>query len=706
MRVIDLIAVALSALLVSCESSEPVRDMFDERLKRIQTHGYPTASLSTTPQVSQLGGGAAASFAGAAQNGSDSFVSSKGPPVSVETRSSGEKGFSLNLVDASVAAAAKSVLGDILQTTYVVDPRVKGTVTLQTSQPVSRDALIDIMESALAVNGAAIVRKGGTYQIVPASEAMLSTPAVTVPLSTPAGPGVRVQVVELRYIGAEEMKSILEPISRQGAILRTDKTRNLLMLAGTSSDLTAMRDAIATFDVDWMRGMSVALHPLKASQPEAVAKELTTIFGAEGGPGSNLIRFIPNERLNAVLVLTSRASYLARASGWIEKLDKLASANEEQLFVYNIQNRPAKELAQVLQAVLSKQESRASGANLVAPDLVAETLTTEKNAPVQPALSAASAYSEAGAVKTSIVADAENNALLISTTHREYERVKLLLRQLDVTPTQILIEAVIAEVTLNDQLKFGLRWFFESGNFRVGLSDIASGAATPTFPGFAWSFATSDVGVTLNALSSITDVNIVSAPTLTALNNQKATLQVGDQVPIVTQQSTSTVTGNSAVVSSIELKDTGVILKVLPRVNTSGRVMLDIEQEVSNVVRTTTSGIDSPTIQQRKLSTRVIVGDNESLALGGLIQQHNSLTRSQMPLLGKIPLLGNAFKNKEDRIAKTELIIFIKPRIVRDIWQAREVTAEFRQQLGFGSGLRKVRGGANELHQDVKRLAF
>ncbi|KAA3523659.1 type II secretion system protein GspD [Agrobacterium tumefaciens] len=624
----------------------------------------------------------------------------------MESRKSGEQGYSLNLVDAPIAVAAKSVLGDILQASYVVDPRVKGMITLQTSQPVSREALLDIVETALAVNGAAIVHKGGSYQIVPVSEAMLTTPSVTVPLSTPTGPGVRVQVVELQYIGAEEMKSILEPISRQGSILRTDTTRNLLMLAGTNTDLTAMRDAIATFDVDWMKGMSVALHPLKASQPEAVAKELTTIFGTEGGPGSNLIRFVPNERLNAVLVLTSRRSYLARASTWIEKLDKLASANEEQLFVYNIQNRPAKELAQVLQAVLSGKGSASSGTNTVAPDLVAETLTSKETNQAHPSVSAVAAYSETSAAKTSIVADTENNALLISTTHREYDRVKLLLKQLDVMPTQILIEAVIAEVSLNDELKFGLRWFFESGKFRVGFSDLASGATSAAFPGFGWSFATSDVSVTLNALSSITDVNIVSAPTLMALNNQKATLQVGDQVPIVTQQSTSTTTVNAATVSSVELKDTGIILKVLPRVNTSGRVMLDIEQEVSNVVRTTTSGIDSPTIQQRKLSTRVIVGDNESLALGGLIQQRDTLTRSQVPVLGKIPLFGNAFKNKEDKINKTELIIFIKPRIVRDVWQARDVTAEFRQQLGFGSGLRQVRGGSSDLHQDAKRLAY
>ncbi len=699
---------ALAALLLAgCTSTDPVEDIFSDKMLQLDSSGKPLPNLQRGNST-LLSSGQGTGFSGAVQNGTGAFVSHRAP-IAKETMKTGAEGYQINLIDAPVTTAAKSILGDILGLTYVVDPRVTGKVTLQTSEPVSKDALLEVLESALTINGAVIVKKTGSYQIVPANEAFSTTPAVTVPSVAASGPGVKVQVIELKYIAAEEMRSILEPISRPGSVLRADATRNILMIAGTNSDLAAMRDAIATFDLDWMRGMSVALHPLKASQPVAVAKELSTIFSTENGPGAKLIRFLPNERLNAVLVITSRQTYLAQAAAWIQKLDRLASTNEQQLFVYNIQNRPAKELAQVLQSIVrgDKSEDTARSPSPVAPDLEVATLATGM-APTTSSNEGEPFEALSGKTRgqsISIVADSENNSLLISTTLREYERVEKLLKQLDVMPTQILIEAVIAEVTLTDQLKFGLRWFFESGNFGVGLSDLASGGVNATFPGFAWTFSTNEVGVTLNALSSITDVNIVSAPTLMALNNQKATLQVGDQVPIVTQQSASTTTSNTAIVSSIELKDTGVILNVIPRVNTSGRVMLDINQEVSNVVRTTTSGIDSPTIQQRKLSTRVIVGDNESLALGGLIQQRNSINRSQVPILGKIPLFGNAFKNKEDSINKTELIIFIKPRIVRDVRQARDVTDEFRQQLNFNSAVQKSRGGRTELHQDFKRLA-
>lgn len=705
-------------LLIACTSTDSVDDVFSSKLAELDSTGKPIRPMRGGSRTIGGRGIDAAAFTGAVQTGTGKFVSYSGPPVAVGTMAKGGEGYSLNLVNAPVAAAAKNVLGDVLKANYVVDPRVNGTVTLQTTAPVSREALVDILESALAVNGAVIVKRQGNYQIVPSSEAFSSTPSISAGGATPSGPGIKVQVVELQHIGAEEMKGILEPISRQGSILKVDAARNLIMLAGNSPDLSSMREAIQLFDVDWMKGMSVALHPLKTSRPAAVAKELDTIFASSNGSGNKIIRFVPNERLNAVLVISSRPAYLGRAATWIGKLDKLASNNEEQMFVYDIQNRPAKELAQVLQAVLTgqdKQTGRGNGiANPVAPNLdpvaVSATGGDEGTTPSPARFGAepqmASYTAEPAKTRTSVVADVDNNALLISTTAREYQHVQQILKQLDTVPTQVLLEAVIAEVTLNDELKFGLRWAFENGNFGVGLSDVASGFAGASFPGFSWSYATRDIRVTLNALSSVTDVNVVSAPTLMALNNQKAVLQVGDQVPIATQQSQGVGNGNAPIINSIELKDTGIILSVTPRVNSSGRVMLDIQQEVSDVVKTTSSGIDSPTIQQRKINTKVSVNNNETLALGGLIQQKNSLTRSKVPLLGDIPILGNAFKNKTDSIKKTELIIFIKPRIVRDVHEARDVTEEFRRQLNFNSAIQKRRGGKNEFQQTVKRLAY
>ncbi|QIA22027.1 type II secretion system secretin GspD [Mesorhizobium sp. AA22] len=698
--------VVLCTLLAIAGCTSPSgKDFFTETVDSLHAKNSPLrAGYGSSRPLTAASG--ARRFSGAQYEGSGNFVSSGAPVTQVTADGSGQ--YELNLVNAPIAEAAKAVLGDALHLNYVVDPRVQGTVTLQTSQPVSQDSLVDILESALAVNNAGITNRAGTYQIVPLSDIMSSTPSVSVPSVSPSGPGVKVQVLQLQYIAADEMKTILEPITRQGSVLRVDSTRNLITVAGNNSDLDAIREAISVFDVDWMRGMSVALHPLKTSKPAAVATELDSIFGTKGGPGAKVIQFIPNDRLNSVLVITSRPAYLSRAAVWIGKLDKLAETNEDQLFVYQIQNRPAKELAEVLSSVLGtsvKTSGDAAGAN-VSPDMTPIALASDGITPVpltgpSPLLELAQ---DERAAHANVVADVENNALLIQTTARDYDRIQRILTKLDVLPTQVMLEAVIAEVMLKDELKFGLRWFFENNGMKISLTDVASGFTGASFPGLGWTYATDNIQVTLNALSSITDVNVISAPTIMALNNQKAILQVGDQVPIITQQAVGTTTADAPIVNSVEMKDTGVILTVTPRINNAGRVMLDIQQEVSNVTKTTSSGIDSPTIQQRKIQTRVLVNDGESLALGGLIQERNNIDRGQVPILGDIPIIGNAFKNKTDSIGRTELIIFIRPRVVRDIAEAREVTAEFRGKISLQTPIQMRRGGT-KLQQDLKRLA-
>lgn len=645
-------------------------------------YGYPSSKAITGTQ----GTGTAA--VGFAQVGTGEFTGHPASSISAGKAADGSEGYTINLIDAPVAQAAKKILGDIMGYNYLVDPKVGGNITLQTSTPMSRQSLLDILEVSLATNGAAIVKKADRYEIVPVTEATASNAIIgsRVPMNEP---GMKVQVLQLSYIGADEMREIIEQVSKRGAVLRTDPTRNYIVVAGNNGELAAIREAISVFDVDWMKGMSTALYPLKASQPQELVKELNSVFGAEGGPNAKTIRFIPNNRLNAILAITSRPSYLPKVSAWIAKLDKIAQTNEEQLFVYEIQNRPAAELAKVLQSVLASGQTGGGTVvqqSMVAPDLIAETVAAGGDgAPMEvpPEATVEPASLQVRSVP-SVVADVENNALLISTTAREYQRIEQILRQLDVLPTQVFLEAVIAEVTLNDELKFGLRWYLEHNSDGFGLSDLASGAVAATFPGFNWTHIAGDAQAALHALSSVTNVKVISSPNLMVINNQQAKLQVGDQVPTITQTSTSTTSADAVIVNSVELKDTGIILAVTPRINSSGRVMLDIQQEVSNVVETTTSGIDSPTIQQRKISTRVVVNDGESLALGGLIQEKKSLGQKKMPVLGDIPVFGNAFKSKTDGINRTELIIFIRPRIVRDVQEARQVTDEFRQQFDFG----------------------
>ena len=281
------------------------------------------------------------------------------------------------------------------------------------------------------------------------------------------------------------------------------------------------------------------------------------------------------------------------------------------------------------------------------------------------------------------MADEGNNSLIVTASDGEFKRVRQILSRIDVAPHQVLLEATIAEVTLNDQLKLGLRWFFQKNASQFKFTDDAAGAVTPVFPGFSYFLNTTNVQVVVNALSAITDVNVVSSPSLMVLDNKKAVLQVGDEVPVATQSAVSVLSPGAPIVNSVNFRNTGIILGITPRISDRGRVLLDIEQEVSDVVATTTSTIDSPTIQQRRVRTTVAVNDGESLVLAGMMQDKTTNTKQQVPLVGDIPVLGNLFKNKDNTIARTELLIAITPQIIKDPNQMRAIATEFRDKMNF-----------------------
>ncbi len=601
----------------------------------------------------------------------------------------------LNLVDAPIAQAAKAVMGDSLQLPYSVDARVQGKLTIQTPNPVTKSQLMSLFESALRDNGALMLRDGGGYRIVPATEAVRSTTPVSVGSTHDSTPGVAPRVVPLKYISADDMRQVLEPMLPQGFIVSADQSRNALILAGSSQELASVEETISVFDVDWLKGMSFALIPVRTSSPAAIVRDLDEIFSTRSGPLKGVVRFVPNSRLKAVLVISSRARYLKEAGNWIKKLDVLADANEASFHVYHVQNRTASTLTKLLDSVLAGGPGdQGSGVRpSVAPRFQPVTATGGDTGTVEPA---EPGYTppEAGEVGeesssaslmpgTRVVSDDSNNTVLIYAPLAEYEKIRNLLAELDTIPNQVLLEAIIAEVTLDDELKFGVRWYFGQQNNHATFSDVITGSTASVFPGFSYFLKSADVSFTLNALSSLTKVRVLSAPSLVVLDNHMATLQVGDQVPVVTQSAQSTDAPGAPLVSTVEMKDTGVILHVTPRVNDSGLVTLDIEQEVSNVVKTLTSGIDSPTIRQRRIKTSVAVSDDETIALGGLIQDRETAGKTKVPIAGDVPVLGAAFGQKTDANSRTELIIFIRPRVIRDMEEAKQVTEEFRRQLSI-----------------------
>ena len=667
-----------------------------------------------------------------------------------------EDGVTLNLVNVAAPQAAKTILGDILAVRYTVDPGIEGKVTIQTPHPVSKSTAVDLFQSALRANNAAIVDANGMFKIVPLDQAPIGATIqlAGIPPSAPLGDaaagysvGSGVKIVQLKYVAAAEMRRILEPIAPRGSLVRADTTRNLLTLSGNGNDIAGLLEAIAIFDVDVMRGMSFALVPVRTSQPDTIADELRTVFASDKeGPMAGMVQFLPNKRLGAILIVSPQPSYLKRAESWVRRLDAQAEGSEKQFFTYAVQNRRAAELVEVLQSMFATETGNAkntAATRNVAPPYREASVQSRAAQPMQSsngltpvsgfggggglgssglgsgglgngggglgsgglggrfgggtaaatqpqqtsvqheAATAQLGHDEAtGEPRVKLAADAAKNSILIEATPADYRRIMRVIGSLDAIANQVMIEATIAEVTLTDDLKFGVRWYLNSqGGHKYTFTDDPGGAVSSVFPGFSYALTAANAAGTLNALNQITNVNIVSSPSLTVMDNRTAQLQIGDEVPIITQSAVSVLTTGAPLVNSVAYKDTGVILSITPRINQSGRVLLDIEQEVSSVASTTSSGIDSPTISQRRIRTSVVVSDGEALALGGMIQKSRTTTRNQVPIVGDLPGIGNLFGSKDNQVGKTELLVIITPHVIRNLTEARQVTDEFRREL-------------------------
>jgi general secretion pathway protein D len=719
-----------------------------------------------------VGGGGRVTQVSSPDPGNTSGGSTKGAPGRGSSNGAGSSsnadGITINLVGATVTEVAKTVLGDILGVNYIVSDKVKGTVTLRTVRPVDKAGLMEIFDAVLRAEGAAMVVEGGLHKIVPAAEAAAGgAPLRPQRQGRPQAGGVATDIAPLKYVSATEMERILKSAAPQAGVLRVDSSRNLLLLSGTQSELASMRELITVFDVDSMRGMSFGLFPIETADPDVIASELDIIFANDKeSPTKGIVRFIGNKRLKSVLVISSRPEFLQKASGWIKRIDRASKATDKQVHVYHVQHRPANEVANLLQKVYSaggqrggststttsssssrtstspdgglgstslgsttglstgaggSSSSGAGGAPSVTPAVAPGFGATATTAPIAAAssepITTGSVSSGSGAQLPpddrssgiSVVPDEQNNTIVITATASEYRRIRTILQAIDSSPTQVLIEATLAEVTLNDELKMGVRWFFNKGANSASQTDAAgtsfgplTGAATNLLPGFSYVFNSLNIKAVINALSTVSDVNIISSPTLMVTENKKATLQVGNDVPILTQTAQSVQTNGAPVVNSVTYRSTGVILNITPRVADNGRVLLDIEQESSDIAGGINTGINSPSFVQRKVKTTVTVRDGETIILAGFIQDRANRSREQLPIFGDVPVLGNLFKTKDDKIDRTELIISITPNVIRDDSQIAAVTSEFRDSINLST--RPQRKTAPETREQFDRI--
>ena len=651
-------------------------------------------------------------------------------------------GVEMNFDGADVQTVAKSLLGDILQLNFVVDPRVQGNVTLTSAGPIPRKDVLPAFESVLRMSNAAIVHSGNLVKIVPIPETAGGA------VSVGAGePGFGVSMVHLRYTSAATVAKTAESfLSRPGAI-RVVQSRNLLLIQGTTEERQAALDAVATFDVEWLQNQSVGVYPLKSTSPETMIGELERIFETnEGGSGQGVVRFQPVSRMNAVMVVTKNPKLLTQTTQWITRLDR-SDTTGTTLRTFRLKNGNATQVAKILNDIFGGQRSGATAdgaAKQIAPGVdsaqsrldsldrgssggsatQASGNGSDNHAANNPIAAAFSAFSDrkdgdSDATGSSsaasggnlqrgtfqnlrITADAVNNAVVVYSNQEDYRIVERALRDLDRPQMQVSIDATVAEVTLTDQLQYGVQAYFNSNQASVGLfgaTQVAAQTAAQSAllqtvaPGLNLVLGSqAQPRVILNALSTITDVKVLSSPSIVAMDNQPALLQVGDEIPITT--SSATVISNSAapIVNTIQMRDTGVILKVLPHVHSNGAIQLEIDQEISGVVNPDQQTL-TPTISQRRVHSTVSVISGQTVLLAGLISVNDQKTKSGVPGLQDIKFIGDLLGNTSNTKTKSEIIIFIKTRLIRNSGDAGAVTEEFRDRLHMMRSSRTVVNG-------------
>ncbi|MGH8584440.1 MAG: type II secretion system secretin GspD [Gammaproteobacteria bacterium] len=647
------------------------------------------------------------------------------PPKPGKT-ASGE--YTLNFESTDLQEVVKAILGDLLKENYFIDPKVTGSVTVQTSRPLRRDELLPTLENVLRLNGASLIRTEGLYKIVPSALAARGSASASA-RRTAAERGFSIRVVPLRFIAARELHKLIEPFLPQDAPQLVDEQRNLLILTGSRLEIESAMELVSVFDVDWLSGMSMALFHLKNSDVKSLHGELEKVFGAKDNPLATVLRMVPIERLNALLVVSPRPAYLEHARVWIERLDQVGESVEPRLYVYRVQNGKAKDLAEVLGGIFGAESKGGTAGTAPPPELAPgeSAAELESDTPAGPegaggptlgsGRRTGQAKSKGGvsAVVANetlrIIADETNNALLILARPEDYKMIMAALKRLDIVPLQVFIEASVIEVTLTDNLQYGVEWFFNShflghssrgglnlvpgggsdtsgsgnGNNasnnrrRIGFGDL--GLAALGGQGFSYGLlnGAGEISLLIRALAEESKVKVLQSPSLMVLDNQTALIKVVNQIPVVTQQQQA-IQSQSNLLSNVEFKDAGVILEVTPRVNAGGRITLDLNQEVTDVgAPVAPSGNRS--FLQRNIQSKVSVQSGETIVIGGLIRENKTDSDSGIPILKDIPVMGALFGPTVDNTTRTELIVLLTPQAVRDLAESRAVTDEFRDRL-------------------------
>jgi len=649
-------------------------------------------------------------------------VASAPPPA---LASSGQATF--NFEGESIQAVVKAILGDMLGQSYSIAPGVTGTVTVSTQRPVGAAGALSLLDQVLAQNGARMVYSDGRYNIVPAAEALVN--GVVPRTGAPAlARGYESRVIPLRFISAAEMEKILKPYARQGSIVSVDSGRNVITIAGTRAELENYQRTVEIFDVDWMSSMSVGVYPLQSGRASDVVQDLERVFGEQSHtPVAGMFRFMPLDSANSVMVITSQPAYLDQIQQWIDRIE--GGTGDGRLFSYELKYIRARDLADRLAEVFggSTETSSGNGAPSLMPGLNSTEIrdsgvddrsgVSTANVGGTPSSDGSSGGSTGGDVGTGqgaslpqarsgngrvnlrvdggtvgVSAVDDTNSLLVRANASQWRSIRQVIERLDVLPMQVHIEAQVLSVALKGQLQYGVNWFFRNSlptallPYPTGRNSFGSysGSLVPPLAGgdsaLSWTFLGHSAAAIVSALDSVTDVRTLSSPSVMTQNNREAILNVGQKIPIASVSFNPALGGANGTYSQVQYLDTGIILKVRPRITRDGMVFLDIVQEVSRPVGLPDDN-GNVRIDTSRVSTSAVAPSGETVVLAGLISESTNDGSSGVPGMSRIPILGGLFGQQAKGKARDELLILITPTVVRNPLEARELTDEYGRRF-------------------------
>jgi len=582
------------------------------------------------------------------------------------------------------------VLGRILELNYVVDPAIKGTISLNIKGDYTKSEFLDLFNSILQIHNLAITRGAqGLYKVVrKASSARAGSEVVNIGERV-SHPGDVISVFQLRYLSAAHVIANLRNFISPGAVIVAEPGSNAVLLVDTAENVAKLSKILALMDTDFFKDIHWRFYTLEHTDVDDLSKDLDKIFKTKGlyirpgiDPGG--LQIMPLKTINSLLVVTKWEEVLDVVGHWVTQLDQEISQKGTQVYVYFVQNGKAVDIADLLRQLYGGKPSERKGKK--------EVLVEREKRPVK---EQAVPHTGELAGEVEIIADEVNNAILIKATQRDYAILSGVLKEIDIVLRQVLIDVLIVEITLDNELHYGVQWFLKARGINTGGGDMTAdiGLNVPDFgldegamlgsdlAGFSAAlFSAGDLRALINLLASETEANIVSAPNILAVDNHESTIEVTRDEPTVASSQTSTET--TSVTQTIQYRSVGIILKVTPLINESGLVTLEISQEVSNLLtQATVEGIASPVFQTRKATTNLVVQDSHTIIIGGLMQTEQENVHSGIPILKNIPILGYLFGSKGYKTKKTELLFFITPHVIHTKEQADALTREFSKKV-------------------------